>query len=121
MTMYHELAWLLLGLVGGLGVGWGIYIRKTHIISTHNEEKWHIEPPTEEGEYLVVSSTISSRLHYEVLSYTKNLHKLDKYDFAGAEYKRPGWYDYSSEWGFYERGDIKAWSYINEFKEENDE
>ena len=68
--------------------------------------KWHTEPPTEEGEYLVV---YENARFVELAKYCKNLYKLDKYDFQNK--KCGGWYKYSSEWGFYEVT-VLAWTYI---------
>ena len=46
----------------------------------------------------------------QIVSFTKNLNKVDRYDFPGKEYKRPGWFDYDGEYGYYETGeDITHW------------
>lgn len=69
--------------------------------------KWHTNPPTEEGEYLVVCKYMR---FVEMAKYSKNLYKVDKYDFPNK--KRAGWYKYDSECGFYEIRDVIAWTYF---------
>ena len=67
----------------------------------------------EPGKYLVLkTSELSGKpwYYWQIVSYANNLNKVDKYDFPGKEYKRPGWYSYDSEYGHYETGDeITHW------------
>ncbi len=65
--------------------------------------KWHTEPPTEEGAYLIYTGIGA----FDFANYSKDLYKVDKYDFK----HRAGWHKYSSEWGFYEVTVI-AWTNI---------
>lgn len=58
--------------------------------------------PEEEGRYLC---WYKNRM--EVYSFTNNLHKVDNFDFFGRRY--PAFYDYSSEWGYYEADWVEAW------------
>ena len=62
--------------------------------------------PEKGGKYLCVRSD-SWGQHIDILEFAPNLHKLDKYDFAGK--KRPGWCDYDSEWGWTEFDDVTHW------------
>ena len=68
--------------------------------------KWHKEPPTKEGLYLIHTDIGV----FDFAKYSKDLYKVDKYDFKGRH--RAGWYKYNSEWGFYEVTDVIAWMYI---------
>ena len=62
--------------------------------------------PEEESGYLtMVKGLIANR--YEILSFTKNLYKVDKYDFPDK--KEPGWYFLDCEYGFIEETDVIAW------------
>lgn len=47
-------------------------------------------------------------------AFTDNLHKLDPYDFADKKYNRPGFFNYDSEWGYYEVTNVTAWMPIPE-------
>lgn len=62
--------------------------------------------PEEEGGYLTTVKGIIST-HHEILSFTKNLYKVDKYDFCAK--KRPGWYYLDHEYGFIEEQYVIAW------------
>lgn len=65
------------------------------------------------GRYLVCRANNYGGDNYyrtDIISYSDNLNKIDRYDFHGKEYKRPGWFDYDSEYGHFETGDdIIAW------------
>ena len=63
-------------------------------------------PPTEEGRYLCITKGCIVR-SYEVLSYSTYLESVNEYDFQGEQ--RPGWYEYDSEWGYYEFPDVEYW------------
>lgn len=55
--------------------------------------------PEKDGEYLV-------RLRHggmKVIRFTHDLRKVDDYQFKR---KKPGWYEFDSEWGYVERDDI---------------
>lgn len=65
------------------------------------------EPPKESGDYLVTLKITENVSCVDKLSYSLDLYSVDKYDFAGE--KRPGWYDFSSEWGYYEVNNVVAW------------
>lgn len=81
------------------------------------EDEWIpvSKPPKVGGKYLVT-------LHYnthdtvETAYYSKNLYKVDEYDFYDK--RRPGWYNYDSEYGHYEQTDVIAWcKLIEPYKE----
>lgn len=69
--------------------------------------------PEKDGKYLVCEKWdcgYGAIYNIRVVSYSLNLNKVDKYDFHGKEYKRPGWFDYDSEYGHFETGrDITHW------------
>lgn len=66
--------------------------------------------------YLVVYD-VSGYHVYEICRWTPNLHEVDEYDFAEDEYNRSGFYEYDSEWGYYEKKPI-AWQPIESYIEE---
>lgn len=66
-------------------------------------------PPAQEGDYLVCTKLYSEVFSYDVCSYSLNLHEVDKYDFDKKEYRRPGWYDCDSEYGYYEVTNVVGW------------
>lgn len=66
--------------------------------------------PEENGKYLTVFTinTIPPRPVMEVCCFAKDLYKVDKYDFQDKK-RKPGFYQYDSEWGFFEMSDISHW------------
>lgn len=74
--------------------------------------KWHTEPPTEEGAYLIYTGIDS----FDFANYRKDLYKVDKHDFK----HRAGWWKYNSEWGFYEVTDVICWTYIPAYEGSED-
>ena len=65
---------------------------------------WHdakTDPPTKDGEYLTFSRTNYNDGIYRCISWTKDLYKLDDYEFYDLRRKkdRSGWYDYDGEYG----------------------
>lgn len=66
--------------------------------------------PEENGKYLTVFTvnTIPPRPVIEVSCYAKDLYKIDKYDFQDKK-KKSGFYQYDSEWGYFEMSDISHW------------
>ena len=87
-----------------------------HLIAndvTVNE--WHpaSELPKEDGSYLVfVRSNNGRHCWQNVCKFSTNLTKVHKDDFKGK--KRPGWYSYDGEWGYYEIDGITHWRYLPE-------
>jgi hypothetical protein len=54
--------------------------------------------------------------YLDFCGFTSNLSKVDKYDFEGKN--RPGWYKYSSEWGYYEETGVTHWMPLPELPRE---
>lgn len=69
--------------------------------------------PDKAGEYLVThGSNLDGYRRVGIKMYSPNLHNVDKFDFPNK--KRPGWYDYDSEYGHYEWNDVIAWMLLPE-------
>lgn len=67
-------------------------------------------PPTEEGKYLCITRFDEFKTvppFYNVYDYSLNLESVDEFDFNGE--KRPGWYDYDGEWGYWEIERVNYW------------
>ena len=72
--------------------------------------------PDKDGAYLVVKSIMGYYYKVDVCNFTRNLHKLDEFDFPKE--KRPGWYEYDSETGYFEWTDIVCWAELPELPNE---
>ena len=59
--------------------------------------------PNRSGQYLCASGS----QYIKTAWFSKNLYKVDKYDFADKKGKS-GFYNYDSEWGYYET-DVAYW------------
>ena len=77
--------------------------------------------PEKRGDYLVTQkATFTDYVYISVAGYALNLHDVDEYDFADK--KRPGWYEYDSEWGYHELDDVLAWMPLPEpYKTESED
>lgn len=62
--------------------------------------------PEKKGKYLCYQESIYEGF-IRVCSFALNLEQVDEYDFHGE--KRCGWYDYDSEYGYYEHTDVIYW------------
>lgn len=74
------------------------------------EPKWipvEEKLPEKDGEYLC-QREIYGNYAMEVLSFSNNLYKVDKYDFFDCKDKK-GFYGYDSECGYLEYSKIEAW------------
>ena len=60
----------------------------------------------EDGVYLVTVERTTGEQRIETKSFAKDLHRFDSYDFP--EHKC-GWYDYDSEYGYWEDTNVIAW------------
>lgn len=94
----------------GYDKGWydGFYI---------GENRWvpvNVRMPEKEGEYLV---TTRGRLN--ILSFAKDLYKVDEYDF-GDRKGVSGWFDYDSEYGYIETDGVTAWMPLPEKYKESE-
>lgn len=88
--------------------------------------KWiPVAQPPQPGRYLVLKSTYLAKgvcdYYHSMATYTDNLNKANKWEFPGKEYKRPGWYNYDSEYGDYEVMDVKYWMPLPEPPKEETE
>ena len=78
------------------------------------------ELPKKDGSYLCYIKT-NHGSYYEILSFSNDLYKVDNYDFqAYRKKKKRGFYDYSSEFGYYEYEKVTCWSPLPD-KEELEE
>ena len=66
--------------------------------------------PSKDGRYLVTQKLDSEIFYIDILSWAKNLYKIDKYDFYNKRGKC-GWFNYDNEYGYYsiDMESIKAW------------
>lgn len=76
--------------------------------------------PDKDGQYLCIVGVRGVYYSQVILSFAKDLYKIDTYDFAKYKNKkdRSGWYGYDSEWGYYSRVDVFAWCELPEMPEE---
>lgn len=63
--------------------------------------------PKEDGEYLVTLRWDNYPNSVETLHFTNDLSSVDRVGYAGE--KRPGWYEYDSDYGCYEIDNVIAW------------
>lgn len=68
----------------------------------------NIEPPEVSGCYLTVVKNMTGGYHYRILRYAKDLYKVNSSDFSDKRGKH-GWYDYDSDYGYYEWEDVVWW------------
>ena len=71
--------------------------------------------PKKNGKYLVVYKYFDYR-SIDVVNFSTNLHKVDKYIFDTE--KRPGWYEPDDETGYFERTSITHWAELPELPTE---
>lgn len=60
----------------------------------------------EDGTYLVTVERVAGEPRIETKSFAKDLHRVDGFDFPKH---KCGWYDYDSEYGYWEDTDVIAW------------
>jgi len=60
----------------------------------------------EDGIYLVTVERIVGKSRVEIKSFAKDLNKVDEFDFPNH---KCGWYDYDSEYGYWEDTNVIAW------------
>ena len=73
--------------------------------------------PPEPGRYLTICKGVIPPDIHDVLSYTNNLKSVDRYAFGA---KKPGWYSYDSEWGYYEVDNVEYWMPLPEPPKDGD-
>ena len=64
--------------------------------------------PTEEKQYLVTQQVTPTSNIISIRGWCNNLYEKDHVDFF-RDQNHPGWYDYDSEWGYYEVKGVVAW------------
>jgi len=80
---------------------------------------WHdaqLDPPKlDRRPYLIFakSYTLSGYYFLRIAKYANNLINVDEYDFADKNGKS-GWFDYDSEYGFYEITNVRFWAELPE-------
>lgn len=63
--------------------------------------------PEEDGEYFVTLRWSDYPNSVDTLHFTNDLSSVDRVGYAGE--KRPGWYEYDSDYGCYEIDNVIAW------------
>ena len=74
--------------------------------------------PKKDGRYLVCRYL--GHHYIDIVSFTLHPYKVDKYDFIQYKNKReiPVFFDYDSEYGYYEIDNVRYWMEIPELPEE---
>lgn len=65
--------------------------------------------PNRDGKYLVTYRSDIDNRFIRIYGYSNNLSKVDNFDFPRSKYNRAGWYDYDSDFGYYEVTNVIAW------------
>ena len=74
----------------------------------------------EEGTYLVTVERMVGTPRVDIKSFAKDLYSVDEFDFYNKK-RKSGWYDYDSEYGYWEDEKVIAWMPLPEpYKEEGD-
>jgi hypothetical protein len=73
--------------------------------------------PTEKGEYLIAQQMFGTTF-YDVAYWSNNLSEV--INFEDEEYKRGGFYESDSEWGYVECHGVVAWQEIEEYEGEEE-
>ena len=73
--------------------------------------------PGEDGRYLVYNMSYCNALAF-VASFSTCLENVGEYDFDGE--KRPGWFSYDDEYGYYEIDGVTHWMPLPEPPKEDD-
>ena len=60
----------------------------------------------EDGTYLVTVGRVVGGAGIDIKSFAKDLHKVDEFDFPKH---KSGWYDYDSEYGYWQDASVIAW------------
>jgi hypothetical protein len=75
--------------------------------------------PTKEGsEYLVVQRILGATF-YDVAYWSNNLFEVGD-NFKEEEYRRGGFYEWDSDWGYVECHGVVAWQEIEEYEGEEE-
>lgn len=78
------------------------------IKAVEQEPKWILvsEKLPEDGTYLVTLERIVGEPRIDIRSFAQDLSKVDEFDFPKQKW---GWYDYDSEYGYWEDTRVIAW------------
>lgn len=81
---------------------------KNKWLKSQKSGKWILvsERLPEDGTYLVTVERIDGEPRIDMKSFAKDLHKVDEFDFPKH---KCGWYDYDSEYGYWEDTNVIAW------------
>ena len=75
--------------------------------------------PEEDGQYLGIVKIFNKNYSYSIVSFSNNLYGVDNWDFPKSDYQnKKGFYNYDSEYGYYEVGDIICWAKMPKMSEE---
>ena len=76
--------------------------------------------PTEDiKDCLVTIDCFGVSRYIKSISYAKDLNKIAEWDFPAKDYKGVGgFYDYDSEYGYYEVGNVLAWCEVEPYEGE---
>ncbi len=70
--------------------------------------------PEKDGTYLcAIKNSFSGKFYYDVLSFAKNLYKVDKFDFWDKK-GVASFYNHDSEYGYYDVDYVYAWKEIED-------
>ncbi len=73
--------------------------------------------PNRNGEYLTIVRGMFGNIYIDIYNFASDLYEIDNYDFVKRKGK-PGWYDYDSEYGYFEITNVLAWADMPEIPEE---
>ena len=79
---------------------------KARAIQALESSTWKTGYPPKNDRYLVTIDYMD-RSVLQILGYSNNLSKVDKYNFKGNT--NPGWYSYDGEYGYYTINNVVAW------------
>lgn len=84
------------------------------------ELRWHdakSDPPKKVDKYLCIVEYSGGHRAYSVESWSKDLYKVDEWDFGKCRGKS-GWYGYDSEYGYFEIDNVVKWAELPKIPEE---
>ena len=78
------------------------------------KDRW---PENENKRYLCAVKGFSHCSYVQICRFSKNLEFVDEYDLH--ECNHAGWYNYDSEWGYYEVTGVTHWMELPDLPEED--
>ena len=84
------------------------FVERMPSVSMEKTGRWIpvSEKLPEDGIYLVTAERTTGKPRVGIKSYAKDLNRVDDFDFPKH---KCGWYDYDSEYGYWEDTDVIAW------------